>query len=103
MSDHPNMKMTFKQYLENTKSQSLIREEVIHGGLLKMFKQLQYWFDRSPEDTEQRIARLKKDMINAGGPAKFAMLVRRIPSVRSFILRHKDELEGGLAEVANLI
>jgi hypothetical protein len=99
---YSDMKMTFKQYLENTKSQSLV-EEVIHGGLLKMFKHLSYWFERGPKGTSERIAHLEKAIENAGGVNKFAMVVRRIPSVKSFILRHKEELTGDLAEVANLI
>lgn len=95
-------KMSFKQYLENTQSNSLT-EEIISGGLLKMFKHLQYWFDRGPENTADRIAKLEQALVNAGGARKFAIIVRKIPSIRSFMLRHKDELEGKLAKAANLL
>ena len=94
--------MSFKQYLEHTQSQSLT-EEIVSGGLLKMFKHLEYWFDKNPESTAEKIAKLEKALVNAGGARKFAIAVRRIPSVRSFMLRHIDELEGKLAKAANLI
>ena len=97
------MNITFKQYLEQqTKSQSL-SEEVIHGGLLKMFNRLQFWFDKGPKDTAERIRQLEKELVYAGGANKFAMVVRRIPSVKNFLLRHKDELEGELSQVVEMI
>ena len=94
------MKMTFKQYLDQSQSLS---EEIIQGGVSKMFKHLSYWFDRGPENAAKRIAKLEQEIINAGGVAKFAMIVRRIPSVRHFLLAHKDELDGDLAELVKLL
>lgn len=92
----------FKQYLDHTKNEPL-REDLVSGGLRNMFKHLEYWFVRSPEKVSQRIAQLEEELINAGGARKFAIIVRRIPSVRNFIKKHANELEGKLAKVAKLI
>lgn len=77
---------------------------MIYGGLLKLFKKLEYWFDfGGPKSFEERIDRLEQDVINAGGPRKFAMVVRRIPSVKHFLHKHKDELQGKLAKTEKLV
>ncbi len=94
------MNITFKQYLEQSYN---LTEEIIQGGLLKMFKRLEYWFDRGPENTAERIAKLEEELINAGGASKFAMVVRRIPAVRHFLLAHEEDLKDSkLHEVCNL-
>ena len=95
------MKITFKQYLDQSYN---LTEEIIQGGLLKMFKRLEYWFDRGPENTAERINHLETELVNAGGASKFAMVVRRIPAVRHFLLAHEEELKDSeLHKVINLL
>jgi hypothetical protein len=94
--------MRFKEYLEYTESKTPIKEEVVYGGLMKIFKRLEFWFD-TPKSVPERIARLEQELVNAGGPNKFAMVVRRIPSIKHFLMKHKDELVGDLAKTASLI
>lgn len=91
--------MRFKEYLEHTKNKNLT-EELVYGGATKVLKKLEYWFDFSDRTTEERIHRLEQDVINAGGVAKFEMVVRRIPSVKHFLIKHIAELTGDLAKVA---
>ena len=72
--------MKFIEYLiqEHTKKVTL-KEELIQGGLFKLLKQLEYWFDFSDASVKERIKHLEDYLIRAGGPAKFSMLVKRIP------------------------
>lgn len=95
--------MRFKEYLIRENTEKTLNEELIQSGLLKMFKRLEYWFDFGPRTFEERIQHLEKSVVNAGGPAKFAMVVRRLPSIKHFLLKHKDELSGDLARVAKII
>ncbi len=95
--------MRFKEYLIREDTKSPLNEELITGGLLKVFKRLEYWFDFSDRTTEERIHRLEQDVINAGGVSKFSMVVRRIPAVQHFLIKHVDELSGDLQRVAKNI
>ena len=94
--------MRFKEYLikEDTKN---LNEELIQGGLLKLFKQLEYWLDGNDASVEHKIEKLQQTLVNAGGPSKFAMVVRRIPSIKHFLKKHHDELTDDLSKTANLI
>ena len=93
--------MKFTEYLiqEYTKKR-ILKEELVQGGLFKMFKQLEYWFDFSDATVKERIEHLEQHLIDAGGPLKFSMLVKRIPSIGSFLKRHIGELSGDLLRVA---
>lgn len=95
--------MRFKEYLITEHSKNTLNEELVYGGTGKVFRRLQYWFDFGPRTVNERIYKLRRELVNAGGPNKFAMIVRRIPSVKHFIKKHKDELTGDLADVAKLI
>ena len=96
--------MRFKEYLIREDTKRPLNEEIISGGLLKVFKRLEYWFDFGGERTvEERIHRLEEDVINAGGPGKFAMVVRRIPSVKHFLHKHAADLVGDLAKTERLV
>ena len=98
MRDHHT---TFKQYLDQSYN---LTEEIITGGLLKMFKRLEYWIDRGPKNTADRIDHLEQELINAGGASKFAMVIRRVPAVRHFLLAHEEELKDSpLHDVVNLL
>ena len=93
--------MRFKEYLiqENEVTLHEDRFEDINN----MLKRLEYWFDVSDKTTEERIHHLEKEIINAGGPQKFAMVARHIPAVKHFILKHADELTGDLEYTAHLM
>lgn len=95
--------MRFKEYLIEEYTKKSLQEELIQGGILKVIKKLQYWFDGSDKTVADRIHGLELALINAGGPQKFAMLVRRIPSVKHFLLKHIDELPEDLHYTATLI
>ena len=94
--------MRFKEYLIQNHKKPLI-EEIIQGGIAKVLKRLEYWFDISEKTVEERIHHLEQELINAGGSQKFAMIVRRVPSVKHFIAKHADELSGDLEHVAHLL
>lgn len=95
--------MRFKEYLIEEHTKKSLQEELIQGGITKVIKKLQYWFDFGGENVEKRIRRLEQELINAGGPQKFAMIVRRVPSVKHFLLKHTAELTGDLAYTAHLL
>ena len=95
--------MRFKEYLAAEYTKQPLEVEIIYGGPRKVFKNLEYWFDFGPQAFEERVKKLEQEIINAGGPSKFAMIVRRIPSVKHFLRRHKDEFDGDLAKLANLV
>lgn len=96
--------MRFKEYLilEYNKSDSL-REEIVLGGINKVLKRLEFWFDGTADTTRQRIRKLRHELVAAGGPQKFAMIVRRLPSVKHWMIKHADELSGDLRDTINLI
>ena len=95
--------MRFKEYLIKNHTKKSLQEELITGGILKMIKRLEYWFDFSEKTTDERIHHLEQELINNGGPQKFAMIVRRIPSVQHFLIKHIDELTGDLLHTAKLL
>ena len=95
--------MRFKEYLNENYTKKSLREELIQGGVLKMIKRLEYWFDFSEKSTGERIRHLETELINAGGPQKFAMILRRVPSVSHFLIKHIDELTGDLLHTAKLL
>lgn len=95
--------MRFKEYLIETHTEKSLREELIQGGILKMIKRLEYWFDFSKKSTLERINHLETELINAGGPQKFAMILRRVPSVSHFLIKHIDELSGDLLHTTKLL
>ena len=92
--------MRFKEYLIH---ESTLSEELIQGGVAKMLKRIEYWFDGDELTVEEKIKHLEKEMINAGGSQKFAMVVRRIPSIKHFLRKHARELTGDLEHVAHLL
>ena len=93
--------MKFKEYLIQEYEATLNEDrfEEINNMLMR----LEYWFDVSKKTVEERIHHLETELINAGGAQKFAMIVRHVPSVKHFILKHRDELSGDLAHVADLL
>lgn len=95
--------MRFTEYLIQNHTKKPLNEEIISGGTAKVLKRLEYWFDVSEKTVEERIHHLEQELINAGGPQKFAMVVRRIPSVKHFLLKHAKELTGDLEHTAHLI
>ena len=92
--------MRFKEYLIREDTQQPLKEELIQGGLFKLFKRLEYWFDFDKQTTEERIHHLEQSVIFAGGVAKFSMIIRRLPAVKHFLVKHRGELSGDLARVA---
>ena len=95
--------MRFKEYLIENHTKKSLREELIQGGVLKMIKRLEYWFEVSEKTTRERIKHLETELVNAGGPQKFAILLRRVPSVSHFLAKHMDELTGDLHYTATLL
>jgi len=95
--------MRFKEYLIEEHTKKSLQEELIQGGIAKVIKKIQYWFDFGDKNVAERIQGLEQELINVGGPQKFAMLVRRIPSVKHFLLKHIDELPKDLHYTATLI
>lgn len=93
--------MKFKEYLIQ-EHENALREDRFEE-INNMLTRLEYWFDISDKAVEERVHHLEQEIINAGGSQKFAMIVRHIPSVKHFILKHKDELSGDLAHVAHLL
>ncbi len=93
--------MKFKEYLIQEHEATLHEDRF--EDINNMLTRLEYWFDISEKNIEERIHHLEKESINAGGPQKFAMIVRHIPSVKHFILKHQDELSDDLAHVAHLL
>jgi len=93
--------MKFKEYLIREHEVTLYEDrfESMNNILIR----LEYWFDVSDKTVDERIHHLEQELINAGGAQKFAMVVRRVPSVKHFVLKHKDELSGDLAHVADLL
>ena len=96
------MKITFKEYLIEYAGDDL-QERFIYGGVSKVLKHLKYWFDGDDKTTEERIDALHKGMEAAGGPSKFAIKIRRIPSVRHWMKKHAEELPEDLSQVIGLI
>lgn len=92
--------MRFKEYLIHEKT---LTEELIQGGIAKMLKRIEFWFDGNQLTVDEKIHHLEQEMINAGGSQKFAMVVRRIPAIKHFILKHTKELTGDLEHVAHLL
>ena len=92
--------MRFKEYLikEDTKS---LNEELISGGLFKLFKHLEYWFDGGTKSVDEKIKKLQLALEGAGGPLKFGMIVRRLPSVRHFLTKHHGELPEDLEDLVH--
>lgn len=93
--------MKFKEYLIREYEVSLYEDrfESMNNILIR----LEYWFDVSEKTVEERIHHLEQEIINIGGAQKFAMVVRHVPSVKHFVLKHKDELSDDLAYVAHLL
>ncbi len=92
--------MQFKEYLIQEHEHTL-REDRFEA-MNNILVRLEYWFD-SEKTFEERVHHLEKEIINAGGSQKFAMIVRHVPSVKHFIMKHKDELSDDLAHVAHLL
>jgi cobalamin biosynthesis protein CbiD len=96
--------MRFKEYLIKEHIESQLSEELFVGGLNKMIKRLEFWFDLGgKKGTEEKIEQLETELVNAGGPNKFAMIVRRVPAVKHFLRKHIDDLSGELLQTAKLI
>ena len=93
--------MKFKKYLIREHEVTLYEDrfESMNNILIR----LEYWFDVSEKTVDERIHHLEQELINAGGAQKFAMVVRHVPAVKHFVLKHKDELSGDLAHVADLL
>ena len=80
-----------------------LQEKFIYGGVGKMLKHLKYWFEGGEGSTEERISALNRGMEAAGGPSKFAMSIRRIPSVKHWMKKHAEELPADLSKVVTLL
>jgi len=92
--------MRFKEYLINERT-TILNEELITGGLLKMFKHLEYWFDGGKRSYDEKIKKLQLALEGAGGPMKFAMVVRRLPAVKHFLHKHHGELPEDLEDLVH--
>ena len=93
--------MRFKEYLITEKYTKDLNEELIQGGLFKLFKHLEYWFDGSDKSVEDKIKKLQLALEGAGGPMKFAMIVKRLPAVKHFLHKHHEELPEDLKDLAH--
>lgn len=95
--------MRFKEYLINEKHIKNLSEELITGGLFKLFKHLEYWFDGSDRSVEEKIKKLQLALEGAGGTQKFAMLIKRLPAVMHFLHKHHGELPEDLEDLAHAL
>ncbi len=94
--------MRFKEYLIDERTK-ILKEEIIAGGLFKMFKHLEYWFDGSDKSMDEKIKKLQLAQEGAGGARRFSMLVKRLPAVKHFLHKHHDELPKDLEELAHIM
>ncbi len=94
--------MRFKEYLMNERTK-ILKEELIAGGLFKMFKHLEYWFDGSNKSYDEKIKKLQLAQESSGGARRFSGLVKRLPSVMHFLHKHHGELPEDLEELSHIM